>query len=526
MDINNIKNLTAEDRAKLFSEYASSSYTGHVDEINENLKIKLFNIIDFNELKRIRDNIAITGKLNDKENDNRGFFATTIQTYIRMLYAITLYGKDNLKKYNPNTKWHPLIKDLKKDGLIEDDTYHSSTPSSKGPSLPVGDKVPYNPVNSPFSDSAKINTFQPKSSYAAFDIDLLIQPIADTGLFYDDNLVKRYVASLLTKPFVILSGLAGSGKTQLALAVAHVLSEKVDEQLCFVAVGADWTNREPLLGYPNALKPTEYIKPENGVLDILLRAQKDPSRPYFLVLDEMNLSYVERYFADFLSAMESKKGISLWNVENSDVPTSVTLPRNLFITGTINVDETTYMFSPKVLDRANVIEFKINEKEMSHFLGNIRPIDLTIANGSASQMAQDFVIKAINKEYAKNDTISSSLLSFFKELKKVNAEFGYRTASEIFCFIKNALDLGLTDDEAIDASIVQKLLPKLHGSKKQVENALKQLWKACLKESGGEPLKIDSEANSGNCKYLLSADKILRMFRTACNNGFTSFAEA
>ena len=72
-----------------------------------------------------------------------------------------------------------------------------------------------------------------------------------------------------------------------------------------IPVGADWTNREPLLGYPNALNVGEYIRPESGALDLILNAQADSKNPYFLILDEMNMSHVERYFADFLSAMES-----------------------------------------------------------------------------------------------------------------------------------------------------------------------------------------------------------------------------
>ena len=80
-----------------------------------------------------------------------------------------------------------------------------------------------------------------------------------------------------------------------------------------VSVGADWTSREPLLGYPNALQHDSYVKPENGVLDLLIEANKieNANKPFFLILDEMNMSYVERYFADFLSAMESHENISL-----------------------------------------------------------------------------------------------------------------------------------------------------------------------------------------------------------------------
>ena len=88
-----------------------------------------------------------------------------------------------------------------------------------------------------------------------------------------------------------------------------------NEQYCIVPVGADWTNREPLLGYPNALQTEQYIKPENGVLDLINRARLNEAKPYFLILDEMNLSHVERYFADFLSTMESGDAIPLHTID-------------------------------------------------------------------------------------------------------------------------------------------------------------------------------------------------------------------
>ena len=144
--------------------------------------------------------------------------------------------------------------------------------------------------------------------------------------------------------------------------------------MCIVPVGADWTNREALLGYPNALNEGEYVLPENGVLNLLIEANKpeNQDKPYFLILDEMNLSHVERYFADFLSVMESQEHIPLhpetemW--KGCRVPGKVSLPPNLFIVGTVNIDETTYMFSPKVLDRANVIEFRVTRGGNGAFL--------------------------------------------------------------------------------------------------------------------------------------------------------------
>lgn len=370
---------------------------------------------------------------------------------------------------------------------------------------------------------------QEKIEQMPFSMTDLIENVKKTGLLYEDKLIQRYVCSLMTKPFVILSGLAGSGKTQLALAFARAMSENVDQQLCVVPVGADWTNREPLLGYPNALKPGEYVQPESGVLQMMMRALRNPKKPYFLVLDEMNLSYVERYFADFLSALESHQEIPLWEKPDeceSEVPAKIALPKNLFIIGTINVDETTYMFSPKVLDRANVIEFKISEDEMATFLKQDMNVDVNAANGLCANMGQDFVEKSTRKEIDSNELAQTTLIGFFRVLKKVNAEFGYRSATEIYRFVANAKACaeGMSDEEILDAAIVQKLLPKLHGSRKKLEPALKALWGLCMNED--HETEAITRDNVAYAKFPEAADKIQRMMQTALDNGFTSFAEA
>ena len=374
-----------------------------------------------------------------------------------------------------------------------------------------------------------------------FSIQKIIELVKETGLIYSESLIKRFAFSLMSKRFLILSGLAGSGKTQLALAFASVLVRNKEEQMCVVSVGADWTNREPLLGFPNALRPNCYVKPESGVLDLLIEANRpeNANKPYFLILDEMNMSYVERYFADFLSAMESKEYISLWNSddksedtseETDGVPYKVALPNNLFIIGTINVDETTYMFSPKVLDRANVIEFKISKEEMAGFLEDMKETDRESITSKAAGMGGDFVEKACKKELEKDDTAVKTLQDFFNELKNVNAEFGYRSATEIFRFICQAktnddATVKMTDNEILDAAIVQKLLPKLHGSKKKLNPVLQKLWKLCFTRDMQDTTAIDA-SNVEKAIYKESADKICRMYKSAADNGFTSFAEA
>ena len=372
-----------------------------------------------------------------------------------------------------------------------------------------------------------------------FSINSIIEYINETGLLYSPSLIKRFAFSLMAKRFLILSGLAGSGKTQLALAFAKALVEDKEKQMCMVSVGADWTNREPLLGYPNALKTGEYIKPENGVLDLLIEANKpqNASKPFFLILDEMNMSYVERYFADFLSAMESHEAIALWKECNNEcesceceVPERVGLPDNLFIIGTINVDETTYMFSPKVLDRANVIEFKISIDEMTEFLDGIRQVDCSSICSKAAEMGADFVKLANCKDFDNVETTTDTLKAFFTELKSVNAEFGYRSATEIFRFISQVHKNDdtaekMNKEEVLDAAILQKLLPKLHGSRKKLEPALKGLWKLCFDPSIKDTMQIARE-NIDKAIYKESADKIFRMYESAYANGFTSFAEA
>lgn len=366
------------------------------------------------------------------------------------------------------------------------------------------------------------------------------QATKKTGLHYSPILLSRFVSSLLTKPFIILTGLSGSGKTKLAQAFVQWISQ-LEHQYRIVPVGADWTNREPLLGYPNALKPEEYIKPDNGVLDLIIRANDHPNLPHFLILDEMNLSHVERYFADFLSAMESKEPIPLhpYDHEISGVPKSITLPENLFIIGTVNIDETTNMFSPKVLDRANTIEFRINRNEIEHFLKNANSVDMKKLIGRGAAMAGSF-LKMSKKTFTSNtfdENTQKTLVDFFTELSKTGAEFGYRSAYEISRLINQLTEIDtdglLESDDKLDIAIMQKLLPKLHGSRRKLVPVLRTLASLCVKgisEDDIEKMVFQNAAFSLDDKekirFSLSLEKIIRMYNNAVDNGFASYAEA
>ncbi len=368
-----------------------------------------------------------------------------------------------------------------------------------------------------------------------FEASLFFNALRAAGLNYSPTLITRFCAALLTKPFVILTGLSGSGKTKLAQAFVQWICED-KSQYRVVPVGADWTNREPLLGYPNALKQDEYVKPDSGVLDLIIQANHKPALPHFLILDEMNLSHVERYFADFLSAMESKEEIPLYaeGTVGNGVPARLRLPPNLFIIGTVNIDETTHMFSPKVLDRANTIEFRISDSEMEEFLGNIKEFNPTPLTKSGSKAAHSFLQLTQNKSITVTDIaeINQTLIRFFRELRKTAAEFGYRSATEILRLIHqlSVLDSHLTTNQKVDIAIIQKLLPKLHGSRRKLSPVLVTLGSFCIdREVKIEKDVFDNEHfdfNGAGVLYPLSLEKIARMYRGAIDNGFTSFAEA
>ena len=376
-----------------------------------------------------------------------------------------------------------------------------------------------------------------QNNITSFSIDTLIRDIEGSGLVFNNVLLKRFVASLNTKPFVILTGLTGSGKTKLAQSFVSWICD-TDNQYAIIPVGADWTNREPILGYPNGLESDKYELPDSGALRIILNAISDQENPYFLILDEMNLSHVERYFADFLSVMESKDTLKLYSGSirkhgNEDVPERIYWPKNLFIIGTVNIDESTYMFSPKVLDRANVIEFRVSKEEMEGYLREQSPVDMNQLLRGGISLAQGFL--GLCQEPTPSNVLQEyqvEMVQIFDVLKTLGAEFGYRSASEIGRLIHSLGNLGVAQrNDKIDIAIMQKMLPKLHGSRTKLHPVLEQLGKICLKD--GDKWKEYSEVNAptefkedDNVKYKLSFEKIVRMYKNASANGFASYAEA
>jgi hypothetical protein len=342
----------------------------------------------------------------------------------------------------------------------------------------------------------------------------------------------KLTAALASKPFVILAGGTGTGKTRSARQVAIQIAGK--EYVNTVAVGADWTDNRPLLGFRNLLSPdgASYVAPE--ALKLILKADKnlrdaaketkgeksagfpieESIKPFFLILDEMNLSHVERYFADFLSSMESGEALKLHDYEGGlkadggdlIIPMEVKWPRNLFVIGTVNIDETTYMFSPKVLDRAHVIEFKVRWDEIK--TGLSFPPAKALVSWSAEQ-TRNFTNIALDDQKAleKSDQerLEEVLASAYGCLDGTRYNFAHRTARECLNYVAAAQRLSeaklvehLEITGLIDLAILQKALPKLNGSAGSLTETLNKLSEFTNKHA----LKECSEKLSSMVKQL------------------------
>ncbi len=342
------------------------------------------------------------------------------------------------------------------------------------------------------------------------------------------NLVRSFLSSLLAKPFAILTGLAGSGKTQLAMRLGEWFGtdEHGRHRHVVIPVRPDWTGPESIFGYEDALRTSTsgapvWFVPE--AFEFVLRAANDAEYPYLLILDEMNLAHVERYFSDFLSGVESRRPVlpdlvfdqesRQWVLRDVDAQ-RLPLPRNLFVVGTVNVDETTYMFSPKVLDRAFTFEFRVASDELDAELR--RP---SAASAGESQRVRAFASLAETDDWQREhphparDQIVATLREAHAILAGANQEFGHRTLYEILRFCAFFAATGDTDaNSALDLAMMQKVLPKVHGSRRRVEPILAALDALALGVGPAPRLPVTHA-------------KIVRMIESVRANQFVSFAE-
>lgn len=287
------------------------------------------------------------------------------------------------------------------------------------------------------------------------------------------------------------------------------------QRIAFLSVRPDWTDNRSLLGYYNPL--TEQYQ-GTELLRLMLRAQANPDEPHMVIVDEMNLAKVEYYFSDFLSGVEADSelvlhdaGESLPLADGTLVPERLRVPQNLFFTGTVNVDETTYMFSPKVLDRANTMEF--NDVDLSSYgsSGTAEAGYFRLRSGVSVEGLLAAYRKPAPQDWRKLPTdYADRLRALHGLMAKHNLHFGYRVANEIARYMNLAAEFVGSDglETAYDLQVLQKVLPKLSGSRAKLEAPLTALAEHLAQE--GLPL---------------STAKVERMLSTVKSVGFVSFVE-
>lgn len=319
-------------------------------------------------------------------------------------------------------------------------------------------------------------------------IEAIIEHIQAQGFAFKESIIRSYHIALQTRPLVILPGISGTGKTRLtrlyADAMHHISSSAYDNPYyLIIAVQPDWHSARDLLGYYNSLTGSYQPAP---LLRFMLQAAADPQQRYFVCLDEMNLARPEYYLAPLLSALETTEhtidlgipGTQASSPTGETIPNPFRIPLNICFTGTVNIDESSYALSDKLLDRANVIE--LTDVDMATF----------------RRIYQGTIIEPIWQTMCQIHSI----------VARAGQPFGYRTMSEMLQYIENAQGT-FSPEQALDLQIKQKILPRLRGEDtpllRQTLNDLQALLETTnLRES---------------------AEKVQRMIVRLKHDGFTDF---
>ncbi|WP_339289353.1 DUF3578 domain-containing protein [Ureibacillus sp. FSL K6-0786] len=337
--------------------------------------------------------------------------------------------------------------------------------------------------------------------------------IKNRGFYYSSANIVNLFLSLKTKPFVIISGISGTGKTKIVQLFAESIGATEENgQFKLIPVRPDWSDSSDLLGYKDI--KGDFIK--GPFTKMVENALQNPDLPHFVLLDEMNLARVEYYFSDVLSVMESRKMDEDGNYTSTPLITyedenglekTLTLPGNLYVIGTVNMDETTHTFSKKVLDRANTIEF--NEIDIMNFntFENIeQEVELIRVSNEVLQSRYIFLKDVFKDHESLIKEVSSKINKINEYLEPIYAQVGYRVRDEICFYMIHNAEAGmlLTENEAMDFCIMQKILPRISGT----ENVIRPVLVNLEEELEQFP----------KCKA-----KIVEMKKRLDNNGFTSF---
>lgn len=372
------------------------------------------------------------------------------------------------------------------------------------------------------------------------------------------NIYRSYIAAIKSKPFLLLAGISGTGKSRIVRELARACWEEgTDEYKAqkpknfqMVQVKPNWHDSSDLIGYVSRVSgKAEYVAGE--FLKFIARAWEDTETPYFLCLDEMNLAPVEQYFAEYLSVIESRKSheddtvttdpileksAEDWyrvltseltnddNVRNRFLEEGICIPQNFIVVGTVNMDETTFSFSRKVLDRAMTIE--MNEVDLHGGLTkrheNIGKLSNAELGGSAVEGVD------VYNDYTNVCDIALGYLQKVNDvLESTPFKIAYRTRNEFLLYVVNNLpyckdengndlEQGYVIARALDEITSMKVLSRIEGDDTKVSDELLENLSKAIEDG------LKTVSREENTIKSISLAKLKEM-KAKLVSGYTSF---
>lgn len=365
------------------------------------------------------------------------------------------------------------------------------------------------------------------------------RPIAEVSAIIMHDLNLTILTAIKTKPFILLAGISGTGKSRLARTLAyHTCSKEELRQnpqkpgnFALIPVKPNWHDSSELMGYVSRISGEKYIS--TTFLKFIGKAWKNLDTPFFLCLDEMNLAPVEQYFAEYLSIIETRQVrdntvktdflISKASFENDELyykllvdlkldsnefSKGIGIPSNLVVIGTVNMDETTHSFSRKVLDRA--MTFEMNEVDLKAGLESSNndwsyPENFISANDVIGSFTSG---SDVYQKFIESEKVLDFLSQINETLEGTPFKIAYRVRDEflIYCYYAS---LNQSDTEwlnpALDEMAFMKILSRIEGDEAKTGQVLEKL-KHIL-----------------NSDYKKSYAKLVEMEFKLSTSGYTSF---
>lgn len=361
--------------------------------------------------------------------------------------------------------------------------------------------------------------------------DAVIQDLSKAKTNYSPSaLSTSYLTAMRTKPFLLLAGISGTGKSRIVKQMAFescpdipaLRSDKTAPgNYELIEVKPNWHDSSELLGYESEIGGPHYVV--TPFVRFLVKAMRYPDVPFFVCMDEMNLAPVEQYFAEFLSVLESRKLLSDGTITSEplikadifskyadqlhrdlDITDTETykavydrlkndglrLPSNLIVVGTVNMDETTHQFSRKVIDRAMTIEMNIEDAETPfknffeggdalHYYDNPQPKDLFLPKVVQAAEALS-ILDAEDASYLK-ENVPGLLHSLNSALNGTPFKIAYRVQNELLLYFFSLREENSDEAseallaQAMDAILMMKVLPRIEGDEDLLDKPLKAL---------------------------------------------------